>query len=153
MDNSAKSFYSKICAWIFFCLCLAPICSLVNTVKTNIEKAKNESSAVEAIESIRKLQYQYAAKNQGKFAPNFDELIKTGYLNLKAFRGQNPVVNDYVFEMKVTEPTAQKPAFYSITADPLYNEDNNRHFYFDSALGAIKMTDENRPANGADQSF
>ena len=153
MDNSAKSFYSKICTWIFFCLCLAPVCSLVNTVKTNIEKTKNESSAVEAIYSIRELQYKYAAKNQGKFAPSFDELIKTGYLNLKAFRGQNQVVNDYVFEMKVTEPTAQKPAFYSINADPLSTENNNRHFYSDSTQGAIKATEENRPANAADPSI
>jgi hypothetical protein len=150
--SPAKSFYLKNSIWIFFCLGLAAICNLANTIVINIGTAENESSTAGAIMTIRRLQYEYAAAHRGRFAPNFDELIKAKNLD-KKFGGQNPVVNGYVLTMQVSEPTGQKPAFYSVTADPLDNEKGTRHFYYDSTLGVTKVTQENRPANAADPSI
>ena len=107
-------------------------------------RSGNEASAAQSIQTIKTLQAQYASKHQGKFAPNFDELIKSVQLDEK-FAGQNPVVNGYIFTMKVEEPSQTRPAFYSINADPQVSEGvtatGTRHFYFDSTLGVTKSTD------------
>jgi prepilin-type N-terminal cleavage/methylation domain-containing protein len=116
----------------------------------------NETTAVQSISTIRTLQSQYASKNRGKFASNFDELIKSVRLD-EDFKGEKPVVNGYIFTLKVQEPSGNQPAFYSINADPQVGEGlqatGTRHFYFDSTLGAIKSTEENRPAKAEDPSI
>ena len=118
-------------------------------------KAGNETAAAQTIDRMRTYQAQYAARNRGKFA-KFDDLIKSAGLDEK-FTGERPVVNGYVFTMIVEDPTADRPAFYSISADPQVAEGvtatGNRHFYTDSSLGTIKGTDENRPAKADDQSI
>ena len=116
----------------------------------------NETTAAQSIQTLKTLQAQYASKHQGKFAPNFDELIKSLQLDEK-FKGQNPVVNGYIFTMKVEEPSQTKPSFYSINADPQVSEGiqatGTRHFYFDSTLATTKSTEENRPAKADDPSI
>lgn len=119
-------------------------------------RAGNETSGVQSISTIRTLQGQYASKHQGKFAPNFDELIKSVQLDEK-FKGETPVVNGYIFKMTVQEPSGTQPSFYSVTSDPQVSEGvtatGTRHFYFDSSLGTIKSTEENRPAKADDPSI
>lgn len=119
-------------------------------------RAGNETSGVQSISTIRTLQGQYASKHQGKFAPNFDELIKSVQLDDK-FKGESPVVNGYIFKMTVQESSGTQPSFYSVTADPQVSEGvtstGTRHFYFDSTLGTIKSTEENRPAKADDPSI
>jgi hypothetical protein len=151
-----NNFYLKIGLWSFFCLGLGGICNLVKAEIINLERSGNETAAAQTIQGIRSSQTRYAAKHQGKFAESFDELVKAGYLDEK-FGGHKSVRNGYVFEMNVSEPTNLKPAFYSINADPETSESffktNMRHFYFNSALGTVKVTDENRQANANDASF
>jgi prepilin-type N-terminal cleavage/methylation domain-containing protein len=119
-------------------------------------RSGNESAAAQSIQTIKTLQTQYASKHQGKFAATFDELIKSVQLDEK-FAGQNPVVNGYTYTMKVEEPSATKPAFYSVNADPQVSEGvtatGTRHFYFDSTLGTTKSTEENRPSKPDDPSM
>ena len=119
-------------------------------------RSGNETTAAQAIQTIKTLQTQYASKHQGKFAPNFDELIKSVQLDDK-FKGANPVVNGYIFTMKVEEPSQTKPAFYSVNADPQVADGvtatGNRRFYFDSTLGTTKATEESRPAKADDPSL
>ena len=111
----------------------------------------NETAAVQSINTIKTLQISYAGKHQGKFAPNFDELIKTMQLD-ERFAGENPVVNGYIFKMTVQEPSGTKPAFYSINADPQEGSGTG-HYYFDSTLGTTKATQESRPAKAEDPSI
>lgn len=108
----------------------------------------NETSAAQSIQTIKTLQIGYAGKHQGKFAPNFDTLIKTAGLD-ERFAGENPLINGYIFTMTVQEPSGSKPAFYSVNADPQEGS-GSRHFYFDSTLGTTKSTDEDRPAKADD---
>lgn len=108
----------------------------------------NETSAAQSINTIKSLQISYAGKHQGKFAPNFDELIKSVQLD-ERFAGEAPVVNGYIFKMSVQESSGSKPSFYSINADPQEGS-GTRHFYFDSTLGTTKSTEEDRPAKADD---
>jgi hypothetical protein len=149
---SANDFYIKVCIWTFFCLILAGIYYQINVFIISVQTSGNTSSALQIISTINRLQKRYAAKHRGNFAPNFYELVKAENLDAK-FTEENPVVNGYVFTLIVEEPTNQKPAFYSITADPLYCDCKAMHFYFDSTLSTIKYTEENRPAKAADPSI
>lgn len=118
-------------------------------------RAGNEATAAQSIDSIKKFQAQYASRNKGNFA-SFDELIAKAGLDEK-FAGERPVVNGYVFTMVVEPQSASKPAFYSVNADPQVGEGlgatGTRHFYFDSSLSSTKGTDENRPAKADDPSI
>ncbi|HQU85096.1 MAG TPA: prepilin-type N-terminal cleavage/methylation domain-containing protein [Pyrinomonadaceae bacterium] len=119
-------------------------------------KSGNEATAAQTMDKLRTFQTQYAAKNRGKFAPNFDELIRSVGLDSK-FAGENPVINGYIFKMTVEEPSGNKPASFAVTADPQVSEGvqatGTRHFYTDSTLGTIKATEENRPAKADDPSI
>lgn len=115
----------------------------------------NESTAVSSLSTIRTLQAQYASKNQGNFAPTFDRLIESVRLPEK-FKGENPVVNGYIYRLQVQEATSARPAFYSINADPQVSTGlqatGTRFFYFDSTLGTIKQK-EGEPAKSTDPSI
>lgn len=119
-------------------------------------RSGNETTAVQSINTIRTLQGQYASKHQGKFAPNFDELIKSVQLDEK-FKGEKPVINGYIYSMTVQEQSGTKPSFYSVVSDPQVSEGltstGTRHFYFDSTLGTIKSTEESRSAKAEDPSI
>ncbi len=114
----------------------------------------NETAAVQSVDTIRKLQIQYAAKNKGTFAPNFDRLIDAVRLDAK-FKGENPLVNGYIYRMTVREPTGSQPSFFSVSADPQVptgiQSTGSRFFYVDSTLGTIRQK-EGEPAKATDPS-
>ena len=118
-------------------------------------KAGNETAAAQSVDKLRTFQNQYAARKGGKFA-KFDELIQSVGLD-ERFAGEKPVVNGYLYTMTVTDSSGSKPSSYSVNADPQVAEGvtatGNRHFYTDSSLGTIKVTDENRPAMADDPSL
>lgn len=119
----------------------------------SMTRSGNETAATQAIDTIRKLQVQYAAKHQGNFASSFDELIRSVGFDDK-FKGERPLVNGYIFTLKTQERTQSQPAYYSVNADPQVSEGitatGTRHFYFDSTLSTIRSTEENRPAKADD---
>lgn len=118
-------------------------------------RAGNENAAAQSVNQIRTYQSQYAGKNRGKFA-TFDQLITAVGLD-ERFKGERPVINGYIFTLTAEEPSGTKPGSYSVTADPQVAEGVSatgvRHFYTDSTLGTIKVTDENRPAKADDPSM
>lgn len=119
-------------------------------------RSGNETSAAQTIQTIRTCQASFSGKNRGKFA-SFADLVKSGCLDSDKFNNEQPVIAGYVFSQKVEEPSGTKPAFYSVNADPQVSDGiqrtGDRHFYFDSTLGAVKVTDENRPAKADDPSM
>jgi len=128
----------------------------VGTIAWNaVIRNGNETAAVQSVDNIKKFQAQYATRSRGNFG-TFDELIAKVGLDEK-FKGDKPVVNGYVFTMVVEPASATRPAFYSINADPQVAEGvgatGGRHFYFDSNLSTIKVTEENRPAKADDPSI
>lgn len=118
-------------------------------------RSGNENAAQQTISNIRTNQLQYAGKHQGKFA-TFEQLVQAGQLD-ERFTGEAPVVNGFVFTMKVDPPSATQPAKYSVNADPQVSEGvsrtGDRHFYTDSTLSTIKTTEENRQAKAEDPSM
>lgn len=118
-------------------------------------RSGNENAAQQTISNVRTNQLQYAGKHQGKFA-TFDQLIQAGQLD-ERFAGEAPVVNGFIFTMKVDPPSTTQPAKYSINADPQVSEGvsrtGDRHFYTDSTLSTIKTTEENRQAKAEDSSM
>lgn len=118
-------------------------------------RSGNETTAAQSVENIRKFQAQYASRNKGNFA-TFEELIAKVSLDEK-FKGENPVVNGYIFRLTVVPSSASVPASYSVNADPQVGDGisatGTRHFYVDSNLSSIKGTDENRPAKADDPSI
>lgn len=119
-------------------------------------RSGNETTAAQTVGTIRTCQSSYSGKHQGKFAPNFAELVKSGCLDGDKFKGEPPVINGYTFEMKVEEPSATKPAFYSIAVNPQVSTGvqatGNQFFYYDSTLGAVKTNSEG-PAKADDPSM
>jgi prepilin-type N-terminal cleavage/methylation domain-containing protein len=119
-------------------------------------RSGNETTAVQSLQTLRTLQSQYASKHQGKFAKDFDELIKSVSLD-ERFKGAKPIVNGYVFEMKTEEGSTNKGSSFSVLADPQVDtglsSTGSRHFYFDSTLSTIKFTEESRPAKFDDPSI
>lgn len=113
-------------------------------------RSGNETNAAESLDNIRMFQAQYALRNKGNFA-EFDELIRKVGLD-ERFYGERPTVNGYTFRMVVERSSVNKPASYSISADPM-DGNGTRHFYTDSSLSSIKATDENRPAKADDASL
>lgn len=97
----------------------------------------NEVSTIQAIQNIKTLQVGYAGRHQGKFAPSFDELIKSADLD-ERFAGDAPVVNGYAYKLTVDAPSASTPAKYTITAEPQAGQ-GTRYFYFDSTLSTTKQ--------------
>ncbi len=123
---------------------------------SSMVRAGNETSAAQTIQTIRTCQATYSGKNKGKFA-SFADLVKSGCLDSDKFSSEQAVIAGYVFVQKVEEPSGTKPAFFAVNADPQVGDGiqrtGDRHFYFDSTLGAVKVTDENRPAKADDPSM
>ncbi len=109
-------------------------------------RSGNETTAIQSLTTIRTLQSQYASKHQGRFAANFEELVKSVQLDGDKFKGESPVVNGYIYTMTVQESSGTTPAFYSIKANPQVSEGiqatGTRFFYFDSTLGTLKYSEE-----------
>ncbi len=132
----------RIVLLLLVCVCFANC--------RNLHGNENEIFAIRSISKIREMQREYASKHIGKFASNFDELNNYELNKLftldERFRGENPIINGYVFEIKVIEPSGSHPAFYSIRANPQISEGFNatgmRFFYFDSTVGTIKYSEE-----------
>jgi hypothetical protein len=143
--NKAKDFYLKICIWTFLCLIPAAACHQLNVAFVKNNLTDNELYALQSIKTISELQMQSASQHQGKFAADFDELVKSVALDDK-FTGQNPVVGGYVYSLQVENLSANEPASFYITADPLVSnsffQTAQKHFYYDSAIGSIRATED-----------
>lgn len=117
-------------------------------------RSGNETAAAQSLDRIRTYQAQFASRNRGKFA-TFDQLIAAAGLS-EGFAGERPVVNGYIYTMKVEDPSPSKPGSYSVNADPQVptgvTATGTRFFYTDSAIGTIKANDT-QPAKAEDQSL
>ncbi len=148
----SEDFYLKVTIWSLFCLLSGLIAGELRETIINAEMSEKQSSAAQIIQSIRICQASFSSKNEGKFA-TFAELVRSGCLDDNKISGEQPVISCYIFTLTVEESSATKPAFFSLNADPQIDAAGARHFYYDSTLGTVKITDENRPANAADPSF
>ena len=115
-------------------------------------KAANEAAAVKTLRSIAEQQMLYFNSHQRSSFGSFEEMRKENLLDSR-FDGATPVVDGYVYTMKVIpKSTSQQPG-YTINADPQVAEGvsatGKNHYYVDSDTNTIHVN-ANQPAVATD---
>jgi type II secretory pathway pseudopilin PulG len=115
-------------------------------------RSANEAAAIKSLRSIAEQQMLYFNSHQRSSFGTFDEMLKENLLDSR-FAGSTPVVDGYVYNMKVIpKSTAQQPG-YTINADPQVTEGvgatGRNHFYVDSDSNTIHVN-ATQPATAAD---
>jgi len=115
-------------------------------------KAANEAAAIKTIRTIAEQQMLYYNSHQRSSFGTFDEMLKENMLD-KRFEGTTPVVEGYIFQMRVIPKSTSNPAGYMINADPQVTEGvsatGKNHFYFDSDSNTIHVN-SSQPAAVSD---
>jgi len=115
-------------------------------------KAANEAAAIKTLRTIGEQQMLYFNSRQRSTYGTFEELRKDNLLDSR-FDGTTPVVDGYVYTMKVIpKSTAQQPGF-TINADPQVAEGvgatGKNHYFVDSDTNTIHVNAE-QPATPTD---
>jgi prepilin-type N-terminal cleavage/methylation domain-containing protein len=105
-------------------------------------KSANEAAAVKTLRSIAEQQMLFYNSHQRSAFGTFEEMLKENLLDTR-FSGSTPVVDGYVYTMKVIpKSTSQQPG-YTINADPQVSEGvsatGTNHFYLDSDSNTIHV--------------
>jgi prepilin-type N-terminal cleavage/methylation domain-containing protein len=115
-------------------------------------KSANEAAAVKTLRTIAEQQMLFYNGHQRNAFGTFDEMLKENLLDAR-FAGTTPVLDGYVYTMKVVpKSTAQQPS-YQINADPQVTEGvgatGKNHFYVDANTNTIHVN-PTQPATEAD---
>lgn len=96
----------------------------------------NEVATLTTMRQISERQAQFASNHKGDFG-TFEELTKATGFN-ENFKGEKPVVNGYIYELKIDKRGSGKPSFFSVKATPEAASSGTRSFYVDSNLSNIR---------------
>ena len=115
-------------------------------------KAANEAAAIKTLRTVAEQQMlYYNAHNRSSFG-TFDEMLKEGLLDGR-FAGGTPVVEGYVFNMRVIPKSTTTPPGFAVNADPQVTDGvgatGKNHFYLDSNSNTIHVNGT-QPATVAD---
>jgi prepilin-type N-terminal cleavage/methylation domain-containing protein len=115
-------------------------------------KSANESAAIATLRSIAEQQMLYYNSHQRSTFGTFDEMLKENLLNTK-FAGTTPVVEGYVFQMRIIPKSTTTQPGYVVNADPQVTEGvsatGKNHFYVDSDSNTIHVN-PTQPATATD---
>jgi prepilin-type N-terminal cleavage/methylation domain-containing protein len=111
-----------------------------------------EAAAVKTLRTIAEQQMLYYNSHQRSTFGTFDEMLKENFLDTR-FAGTTPVLDGYVYTMKVIpKSTAQQPG-YTVNTDPQVSEGvgatGRNHYYVDSDTNTIHVN-ATQPATAAD---
>lgn len=105
-------------------------------------KAANEAAAIKTLRSISEQQMLYYNAHQRSSFGTFDEMLKENLLDTR-FAGTTPVVDGYVYNMKVIPKSTAQQAGYTINADPQVADGvsatGKNHYYLDSDSNTIHV--------------
>jgi prepilin-type N-terminal cleavage/methylation domain-containing protein len=105
-------------------------------------KSANEAAAIKTLRTIAEQQMLYYNTHQRSTFGSFDEMLKEGLLDTR-FSGTTPVVEGYVFQLKVIPKSTTNQAGYTVNADPQVTEGvgatGKNHFYLDSNSNTIHV--------------
>ena len=105
-------------------------------------KAANEAAAIKTLRSISEQQMLYYDAHQRSSFGTFDEMLKENLLDTR-FAGTTPVVDGYVYNMKVIPKSTAQQAGYTINADPQVADGvsatGKNHYYLDSDSNTIHV--------------
>ena len=115
-------------------------------------KAANEAAAVKTLRSIAEQQMLYYNSHQRSTFGTFEEMRKENLLDAR-YDGATPVVEGYVFTLKVIPKTPSQQPGYTINADPQVSEGvgatGRNHYYVDSDANTIHVN-AGQPASISD---
>jgi prepilin-type N-terminal cleavage/methylation domain-containing protein len=115
-------------------------------------KAANEAAAIKTLRTIGEQQMLYFNSRQRTTYGTFEELRKENLLDSR-FDGSTPVVDGYVYTLKVIPKSTAQQAGFTINADPQVAEGvgatGKNHYYSDSDTNTIHVNAE-QPATATD---
>jgi len=115
-------------------------------------KSANEAAATQSLRTIASDQMLYYNAHQRSSFGTFDEMLKEGLLNSR-FAGTTPVVEGYIFTMRVIPKSTTTQPGYAVNADPQITEGvgatGKNHFYMDSNSNTIHVN-PTQPATVSD---
>ena len=115
-------------------------------------KAANEAAAIKTLRTIAEQQMLYYNAHQRSSFGTFEEMRKNDLLDQR-FDGTTPVVDGYVYTMKVIPKSTTAQAGYTINADPQVADGvgatGKNHYYVDSDTNTIHVNDQ-QPATATD---
>ena len=115
-------------------------------------KAANEAAAIKTLRTIGEQQMLYFNSRQRSTYGTFEELRKENLLDSR-FDGSTPIVDGYVYTMKVIPKSTSQQAGFTITADPQVAEGvgatGANHYYIDSDTSVIHVN-RDQPATATD---
>lgn len=115
-------------------------------------KAANEAAAIKTLRTIAEQQMLYYNAHQRSSYGTFEEMRKNNLLDSR-FDGTTPVVDGYVYTMKVIPKSTTNQPGYTINADPQVSDGvgatGKNHYYVDSDTNTIHVNDQ-QPATATD---
>ena len=115
-------------------------------------RAANEAAAVKTLRSIAEQQMLYFNSHQRSAFGTFEEMRKDGLLDTR-FDGTTPVVDGYVYNMKIIPKSTSAQPGYTINADPQVasgtGATGTNHYYVESDSNTIHVNRE-QPATATD---
>jgi prepilin-type N-terminal cleavage/methylation domain-containing protein len=115
-------------------------------------RAANEAAAVKTLRSIAEQQMLYFNSHQRSAFGTFEEMRKENLLDSR-FDGTTPVVDGYVYTMKIIPKSTSSQPGYTINADPQVasgtGATGRNHYYVESDSNTIHVNAE-QPATATD---
>ena len=111
----------------------------------------NETSTIKALNTFSVVELQYFNMHNRTFGA-MEDLLKESLIDSR-FSGNPPVVNGYVFTLKVTPKSTTQQSSYTLNADPQQTAGigatGRNHFYIDSNAATIHVNPD-QPAGPND---
>jgi len=101
------------------------------------QRAGNEAATLQDIKTIAAVQIQYFNTHNRTFG-TFEQMVKEQMVNAK-FSGNPPIVDGYIFTLKVTPKTPSQPTSFTLNCDPQSDNTGKNHFYLDSTDSTIHV--------------
>jgi len=105
-------------------------------------KSANEAAAVKTLRTIAENQMLYYNAHQRSTFGTFEEMRKENLMDDR-FNSTTPVVEGYIFTMKIIPKSTNQQAAYTVNADPQVSEGGGatgkNHYYVDSDTNTIHV--------------
>jgi prepilin-type N-terminal cleavage/methylation domain-containing protein len=115
-------------------------------------KSANEAAAIKTLRTIAEQQMLFYNSHQRSTFGSFDEMLKENMLDTR-FTGTTPVVEGYVFQLRVIPKSTTTQPGYAVNADPQVTDGvgatGKNHFYLDSDSNTIHVN-PTQPATMSD---
>ena len=118
-------------------------------------RSANEAAAIKSMRTVAEQQMLYYNSKQRTTFGTFEELRRENMLDNR-YDGATPVVEGYIFTLRVIPRSTTQQAGYTLNADPQISEGvsatGKNHFYLDSDTNTIRVNDS-APATVSDPSI